>query len=63
MTQREIKKAIKEINSEIEDINLSLELAKVKKKAIQKKCKHPKMYTYYAMGEPGCCCPDCEYQD
>lgn len=62
MQQDEIIKRRDEINEQIDDAREALDIAIARKKALQRRCKHPNVRKVSSMGEIGEFCPDCEYQ-
>lgn len=62
MTPEEIKEEYELRKDRIADLRGDIEIEWAYIKVLQKKCKHPNSYTYYAMGEAGMKCPDCGHQ-
>jgi tRNA(Ile2) C34 agmatinyltransferase TiaS len=62
MTQDEIKQQYEQHKDTIQDLRGEIEIEQARMRVLQRKCKHPNCYEYYAMGERGIKCPDCGYQ-
>lgn len=62
MTQEEIRQKRAAIHEEAAELSEQLEIVHAKLMALQRRCTHPKLRTYSAMGELGKVCDDCGYQ-
>lgn len=59
----QIQKERDELVRRQEELRLQQDVIVAHFRALQRKCKHPKIRQYSAMGEVGRICDDCGYQD
>ena len=58
-----IQKERREIEQRQEELRLQQDIIVAHFRALQRKCKHPKIRSYSVQGDPGRICDDCGYQD
>lgn len=61
--QLEIQEARKKLDVRRQGLQHEQEVLQVDFRALQRRCKHPKLRQYSVMGELGNVCDDCGYQD
>ena len=61
MTAPEIRAKREKLEAEILELREKIEILVLKRKHLEKYCKHPNGHRYSCMGDPGYRCPDCGY--